>query len=58
MLSESFMFGVHVDTSTSFGINPDKLFSYNKSRDSVSLVAPLTVICLATSDWFTIVFTE
>ena len=46
------------DISTLFGINPSKLFSYNKSKFSVSLVAFSTAICLATSVLFTIVFSE
>ena len=58
ILSESFMFGVYVEISTLFGINPSKLFSYNKSKFSVSLVAFSTAICLATSVLFTIVFSE
>ena len=49
ILSESFMFGVYVEISTLFGINPSKLSLYNKSKFSVSLVAFSTAICLATS---------
>ena len=58
ILSESFMFGVYVEISTLFGINPSKLSLYNKSKFSVSLVAFSTAICLATSVLFTIVFSE
>ena len=58
ILSESFMFGVYVEISTLFSIRPYKLSSYNKSKFSVSLVAFSTVICLATSVLFTIVFSE